>query len=56
MMGDALRFVDRPIPAQGFTFQGRLSEDFKLSTGTWVRVGPLRQRFLAHFGDLARKW
>jgi len=52
MMGDALAFFDRRDPEQGFTFQGRLSEDFKLSTGTWVRVGPLRQRFLAHFGDL----
>jgi len=52
MMGDALAFFDPGEPAKGFTFQGRLSEDFKLSTGTWVRVGPLRQRFLAHFGDL----
>jgi feruloyl-CoA synthase len=52
MMGDALAFFDPDHPEKGFTFQGRLSEDFKLSTGTWVRVGPLRQRFLAHFGDL----
>jgi feruloyl-CoA synthase len=52
MMGDALAFFDPEDPEKGFTFQGRLSEDFKLSTGTWVRVGPLRQRFLAHFGDL----
>ena len=52
MMGDALAFFDPDEPGKGFTFQGRLSEDFKLSTGTWVRVGPLRQRFLAHFGDL----
>jgi feruloyl-CoA synthase len=52
-MGDALAFYDPAAPEQGFTFQGRLSEDFKLSTGTWVRVGPLRQRFLMHFGDLA---
>jgi feruloyl-CoA synthase len=53
MMGDALAFFDPEAPEKGFTFQGRLAEDFKLSTGTWVRVGPLRQRFLAHFGDLA---
>jgi feruloyl-CoA synthase len=52
MMGDALAFFDPEDPEKGFRFQGRLSEDFKLSTGTWVRVGPLRQRFLAHFGDL----
>jgi feruloyl-CoA synthase len=36
----------------GFTFQGRIAEDFKLSTGTWVRVGPLRARLLAELGDL----
>jgi feruloyl-CoA synthase len=52
MMGDALAFFDPQDPSKGFTFEGRLSEDFKLSTGTWVRVGPLRQRLLAHFGDL----
>ena len=34
----------RPIPRAGFVFDGRLAEDFKLSTGTWVRVGPLRAR------------
>ena len=51
-LGDALRFVDATDPAQGFVFEGRLSEDFKLSTGTWVRVGPLRSALLAHAGDL----
>jgi feruloyl-CoA synthase len=53
-MGDALAFFDPQDPSKGFTFEGRLSEDFKLSTGTWVRVGPLRQRFLAHFGDIVQ--
>jgi feruloyl-CoA synthase len=53
-MGDALAFVDPQDPAKGFTFEGRLSEDFKLSTGTWVRVGPLRQRFLAHLGEIVQ--
>jgi feruloyl-CoA synthase len=52
-LGDALAFFDPDDPSQGFTFQGRLTEDFKLSTGTWVRVGPLRARLLAHLGDLA---
>ena len=52
-MGDALAFVDPQRPSEGFTFEGRLSEDFKLSSGTFVRVGPLRQRLLAHLGDLA---
>ena len=39
-------------PSKGFAFQGRIAEDFKLSTGTWVRVGPLRARLLAELGDL----
>jgi feruloyl-CoA synthase len=51
-LGDALGFFDPSDPAKGFTFQGRIAEDFKLSTGTWVRVGPLRARLLAAFGDL----
>jgi feruloyl-CoA synthase len=51
-MGDVIGFVDPAAPACGFTFQGRMTEDFKLSTGTWVRVGPLRAALVAHFGDL----
>ncbi|HZY08359.1 MAG TPA: AMP-binding protein, partial [Ilumatobacteraceae bacterium] len=39
-LGDALGFFDPADPRQGFTFLGRIAEDFKLSTGTWVRVGP----------------
>jgi feruloyl-CoA synthase len=39
---------------KGFLFDGRLNEDFKNSTGTWVRVGPLRMRLLAHFGNLVQ--
>jgi len=38
----------------GLLFRGRLAEDFKLSTGTWVNVGPLRARFIEHFAPLAR--
>jgi feruloyl-CoA synthase len=53
-LGDALGFVDPEDPAQGFIFHGRLSEDFKLSTGTWVRVGPLRAALLAHLGPLVQ--
>jgi feruloyl-CoA synthase len=48
-LGDALRFVDESNPARGFMFDGRLAEDFKLATGTWVSVGPLRTRMLHHF-------
>ncbi len=51
-LGDALGFFDPSDPSKGFTFQGRIAEDFKLSTGTWVRVGPLRTRLLAALGDL----
>ena len=43
-MGDAMRYVDPDDPAKGLIFDGRLAEDFKLSTGTWVSVGPLRAR------------
>jgi feruloyl-CoA synthase len=46
-LGDAMRFVDPGDPAKGLIFDGRLAEDFKLSTGTWVSVGPLRSRILA---------
>jgi feruloyl-CoA synthase len=42
--GDALRFVDAADPRLGFEFDGRTTEDFKLGTGTWVSVGPLRAR------------
>ncbi|MEX2197567.1 MAG: feruloyl-CoA synthase, partial [Burkholderiales bacterium] len=38
--GDALRFIDPQDPAQGLEFDGRIAEDFKLTTGTWVSVGP----------------
>ena len=46
-LGDAVRYVDPDDPARGLVFDGRLAEDFKLSTGTWVSVGPLRSRILA---------
>jgi len=44
--GDAMEFVDPADPGQGLIFDGRLAEDFKLSTGTWVSVGPLRARII----------
>jgi feruloyl-CoA synthase len=53
-MGDALRFIDEADRAKGFRFDGRIAEDFKLSTGTWVSVGPLRARLIAHFAPLFR--
>jgi feruloyl-CoA synthase len=45
--GDAMRFVDPADPAGGLEFDGRIAEDFKLSSGTWASVGPLRARFIA---------
>ena len=53
-IGDALRFVDPQDVSKGFAFDGRLAEDFKLSTGTWVSVGPLRARFLHHCSPYAQ--
>ncbi|HEY8608358.1 MAG TPA: feruloyl-CoA synthase [Noviherbaspirillum sp.] len=44
--GDALRFVDERRPELGFMFDGRIAEDFKLSSGTFVSVGPLRARVI----------
>jgi feruloyl-CoA synthase len=45
--GDAGRLVDAQDPANGLLFDGRIAEDFKLSTGTWVTVGPLRTRLVS---------
>jgi feruloyl-CoA synthase len=45
--GDAVRFADPSDPAQGIVFDGRLAEDFKLTTGTWVHVGGVRVGALA---------
>ncbi|HVV61578.1 MAG TPA: feruloyl-CoA synthase [Pseudolabrys sp.] len=53
-LGDALKFVDPDDPAKGLLFDGRIAEDFKLSTGTWVSVGPLRARFIDHFAPYIR--
>jgi feruloyl-CoA synthase len=53
-IGDALKFEDPADPAKGLLFDGRLAEDFKLATGTWVSVGPLRASFIAHFAPLVR--
>lgn len=53
-IGDALKFVDPNDPSKGLLFDGRIAEDFKLSTGTWVSVGPLRARFIDHFAPYVR--
>ncbi|MGJ5176860.1 feruloyl-CoA synthase [Bradyrhizobium oligotrophicum] len=53
-MGDALKPVDPADFNAGFDFDGRVAEDFKLASGTWVSVGPLRARFVAACAPLAR--
>jgi feruloyl-CoA synthase len=52
--GDAFRFADPDDPSKGFFFDGRVAENFKMSTGTWVGVGALRARLTDALGGLAR--
>lgn len=42
MIGDAGRLIEESDPSRGVAFDGRVAEDFKLTTGTWVSVGTLR--------------
>jgi feruloyl-CoA synthase len=53
-IGDALAFVDNAAPEKGLLFDGRLAEDFKLASGTWVSTGALRARLVDHFAPLVR--
>lgn len=53
-LGDALRFAAAGDVSKGLYFDGRISEDFKLSTGTWVAVGPLRSAFVDHCAPLVQ--
>jgi feruloyl-CoA synthase len=53
-LGDAFKFADASDPRQGLLFDGRIAEDFKLSTGTWVSVGPLRARIIDYFAPYVR--
>jgi feruloyl-CoA synthase len=46
-IGDAMRFADPAKPELGLVFDGRVAEDFKLGTGTWVHVGALRVKLIA---------
>jgi feruloyl-CoA synthase len=54
ILGDAVRFVDSADVNKGFLFDGRFSEDFKLASGTWVSVGPLRLKILSHFAPFVQ--
>ncbi len=53
-IGDALKFADPDDPLKGLLFDGRIAEDFKLATGTWASVGPLRARFIDYFAPYVR--
>src|SRR6266550_1649774 len=52
--GDALKPADPNDLHAGFDFDGRIAEDFKLASGTWVSVGPLRARFVGTCAPLVR--
>jgi feruloyl-CoA synthase len=46
-IGDAMKFDDPAVPQKGLVFDGRVAEDFKLSSGTWVHVGAVRVKLIA---------
>ncbi|WP_371356255.1 feruloyl-CoA synthase [Pseudomonas chlororaphis] len=52
-IGDAGRLVDPQQPERGILFDGRVTEDFKLSSGTWVSVGTLRPRLVSALAPYA---
>ncbi|MGB4116872.1 MAG: feruloyl-CoA synthase [Polaromonas sp.] len=45
--GDAVKWIDEANIHAGLKFDGRIAEDFKLATGTFVSVGPLRAKIIA---------
>ncbi|MEY4363029.1 MAG: hypothetical protein RLZZ24_381, partial [Pseudomonadota bacterium] len=45
--GDAVKWIDETDVHMGLKFDGRIAEDFKLATGTFVSVGPLRGKIIA---------
>ncbi len=53
LIGDAGRLVDDAHPEHGVVFDGRVAEDFKLGSGTWVSVGTLRLRAISALSPLA---
>ncbi|WP_050931781.1 feruloyl-CoA synthase [Aestuariivita boseongensis] len=54
LTGDAMVFVDPDDPAKGMRFDGRISEDFKLLTGIWVRAANMRLELLPALAPLAQ--
>jgi feruloyl-CoA synthase len=53
-LGDAARLCDPQDVSKGLMFDGRIAEDFKLSSGTWVSVGPLRASLLGALAPLVQ--
>jgi feruloyl-CoA synthase len=53
-IGDALKLVDENDVGKGFLFDGRISEDFKLSTGTWVNTAAVRASIISGFAPYVR--
>jgi len=53
-LGDAVRPIHPDDPSLGLKFDGRIGEDFKLASGTWVSVGPLRTDLIAALAPIAQ--
>jgi feruloyl-CoA synthase len=53
-LGDAARLVNANDPAQGIEFAGRVSEEFKLTSGTWVHTSALRVKAIAALAPVAQ--
>ena len=53
-IGDAMRLLDSDDPAKGLVFDGRVAEDFKLQSGTWVHSGAVRVRLIAACDSLVQ--
>jgi feruloyl-CoA synthase len=54
LIGDAVTFADPGRPEHGLFFDGRVAEDFKLTSGTWVSVGTLRVAGIAALAPLVQ--
>ena len=54
LIGDAVKLADPERPERGLFFDGRVAEDFKLNSGTWVSVGTLRVAGIAALAPLAQ--
>lgn len=53
-LGDAFAYLDEQNPQRGFRFDGRVSEDFKLDSGTWVSSGVIKAKFISAFAPFVQ--